>query len=98
MNWSAVFLSGPAGASAAVAACGVVAFAVAMALARLFGDRLTLRWGVARLSRRGGALTRAGIAPAPAAGAPGPRPPGFPLVRAGLGALWPAPFPGASAA
>ena len=55
MNWSAVFLSGPAHASAAVAAGGVVAYSVAMVAARLAGDRLTARWGVAGLARRGGA-------------------------------------------
>ena len=98
MNWSAVFLSGPAGASAAVAACGVVAFAVAMALARLFGDRLTLRWGVAGLSRRGGALTCAGIALALATRSPAPGLLGFALVGAGCAAIVPALFRVAAAA
>src|SRR5581483_2653415 len=40
MNWSAVFLSGPAGASAAVAAGAVVAYAAAMGAARLVRDHL----------------------------------------------------------
>jgi hypothetical protein len=98
MNWSAVFLSGPAGASAAVAACGVVAFAVAMLLARLVGDRLTLRWGVAGLARRGGTLTCAGIGLALATRSPAPALVGFALVGAGCAALVPALFRVAAAA
>ncbi len=75
MNWSAVFLAGPAHSSAAVAAGGVVAFSVAMALARLVGDRLALAWGVATLARRGGAVTCAGVALALATRSPVPRSP-----------------------
>jgi hypothetical protein len=92
MNWSAVFLAGPAGASAAVAAGGVVAFAIAMALARLAGDPLSARWGVARLARRGGALTVAGVALALGTRSPVPALIGFALVGAGCAALVPALF------
>jgi hypothetical protein len=92
MNWSAVFLAGPAGASAAVAAGGVVAFAIAMAFARLVGDRLTARWGVPALARRGGALTMLGIALAVATRSPIPSLIGFALVGAGCAAIVPALF------
>jgi hypothetical protein len=60
MNWSAVFLNGPAGAGSAVAAGAVVDYAAAMGVARLFGDRLMLRWGIGGLARRSGLLTCAG--------------------------------------
>ena len=92
MNWSAVFLAGPAQASAAVAAAGVVAFAVAMTLARLVGDSLTVRWGVAGLARRGGLLTVAGIGLALATRSPVPGLVGFALVGAGCAAIVPALF------
>jgi fucose permease len=92
MNWSAVFLSGPAGATAAVAAAGVVAFSVAMVVARLAGDPLAARWGVDGLARRGGALTVLGIALALATRSPAPALVGFALVGAGCAALVPALF------
>src|SRR5436190_2076987 len=92
MNWSAVFLAGPAQASAADAAGGVVAFAVAMTLARLVGDSLTVRWGVAGLPRRGGLLTVAGIGLALATRSPVPGLIGFALVGAGCAAIVPALF------
>jgi hypothetical protein len=90
MSWSAVFLAGPAHAGAAVAAAGVVAFSVAMAIARFAGDRLLARWGVGGLARRGGAVACAGIVLAitfrtPAAGLIG-----FALVGAGSAVLVPA--------
>jgi fucose permease len=92
MNWSAVFLSGPAGASAAVAAGGVVAFSIAMVIARLVGDRLAARWGVSGLARRGGALTCLGTALALATRTPVPALVGFALVGAGCAAIVPALF------
>jgi len=92
MNWSAVFLSGPAGASAAVAAGGVVAFSVAMVVARLVGDRLAARWGVSGLARRGGALTCIGTALALSTRTPVPALAGFALVGAGCAAIVPALF------
>jgi predicted MFS family arabinose efflux permease len=92
MNWSAVFLSGPAGASAAVAAGGVVAFSIAMVIARLVGDKLAARWGVSGLARRGGALTCVGTALALATRTPVPALLGFALVGAGCAAIVPALF------
>lgn len=98
MNWSAVFLAGPAGAGAALAAGGVVAFSIAMVIARLAGDPLLVRWGVAGLARRGGTLTVAGMVLALATRAPIPALVGFALVGAGAAALVPALFRVAAAA
>jgi hypothetical protein len=92
MNWSAVFLAGPVGASAAVAAGAVVVYALAMAFARLAGDRLLLRWGVGRLARYSGLLTCLGIALALATRSPVPALAGFGLVGAGCAAIVPALF------
>ncbi len=92
MNWSAVFLAGPAGASAALAAGGVVAFSVAMAAARFAGDPLLARWGVAGLAQRGGMLSCAGIVLAIATRSPLPGLAGFALVGAGCAAIVPALF------
>src|SRR5690349_20755623 len=92
MNWSAVFLAGPAGSSAAVAAGGVVAFSVAMVGARLAGDPLAARWGVAGLARSGGALVVAGVVLAVATRSPVPALAGFALVGAGAAAIVPALF------
>jgi hypothetical protein len=92
MSWSAVFLAGPAHASAAVAAAGVVAFSVAMAFSRFVGDGLLARWGVGGLARRGGTLTCAGIALALAARSPAAGLVGFALVGVGSAVLVPAIF------
>jgi MFS family permease len=92
MNWSAVFLSGPAHTSAAVAAGGVVAYSVAMVAARLAGDPLLVRWGVSGLARRGGGLVVAGMVLALVARSAVPGLVGFALVGAGCAALVPALF------
>jgi hypothetical protein len=92
MDWSAVFLSGPAGASSAVAAAAVVAYAAAMGVARLFGDRLMLRWGIGGLARRSGLLSCAGMVLAVATRAPAPSLVGFALVGVGCAAIVPALF------
>jgi hypothetical protein len=92
MNWSAVFLSGPAGASSAVAAGAVVAYAAAMGAARLFGDRLLVRWGFGGLARRSGAITCAGTLLAIATRSTVPALAGFALVGIGCAAIVPALF------
>lgn len=92
LNWTAVFLSGPVAASGAAAAAGVVVYAIAMALARLVGDRLLLRWGVGALARRSGALTCAGMVLALATRSTAPALVGFALVGAGCAAIVPALF------
>ncbi len=98
MNWAAVFLAGPAHASAAVAASGVVAFAVAMAFARLVGDRFVARWGFGGLARAGGLLTFAGMLLVLATRSPVPSLVGFACVGAGCAAIVPALFRLAAAA
>jgi fucose permease len=92
MNWSAVFLAGPVGAGAAVAAGGVVAFSVAMAAARFAGDPLLRRWGVAGLARRSGVVSLAGIVLALGTRSPIPCLVGFALVGAGSAAIVPSLF------
>ena len=92
MNWSAVFLSGPAGASSAVAAGAVVAYAAAMGAARLFGDRLLVRWGFGGLARRSGAITCVGTLLAIATRSTVPALAGFALVGIGCAAIVPALF------
>ena len=92
MNWSAVFLSGPAGASAAVGAGAVVAYGAAMGIARLVGDRLMLRYGIGGLARRSGIVTGAGMLLAIATRSPAPALVGFALVGVGCAAIVPALF------
>jgi MFS family permease len=92
MNWSAVFLSGPAHASAALAAGAVVAYGGAMGLARLVGDRLMLRWGIGGLARRSGLVTCVGTVLAIATRSPVPALIGFALVGVGCAAIVPALF------
>ena len=92
MNWAAVFLSGPAHTSAALAAAGVVAFAIAMLFARLYGDRFVTRWGVGGLARTGGLLSFAGMLLVLATRSPVPSLIGFACVGAGCAALVPALF------
>lgn len=92
MNWSAVFLSGPAGASAAVAAAAVVCYAGAMGVVRLFGDRLLARWGIGGLALRSGSTSCAGVLLAIATRSPVPALVGFALVGVGCAAIVPALF------
>jgi hypothetical protein len=92
MNWSAVFLNGPAGASPAVAAGAVVAYAAAMGAARLFGDRALRRWGIGGLAQRSGIVSFAGIVLAIATRSPAPALVGFALVGIGCAAIVPALF------
>lgn len=92
LSWTAVFLSGPARASGAVAATGLVAFSVTMAITRLYGDRLLARWGMGGLARRSGALTCAGVALALATRSPVPALIGFACVGMGCAPIIPALF------
>jgi MFS family permease len=61
-DWSAVYLRTVAQANAAGAATGYAAFALAMAVCRLFGDQLVRRFGETATMRLGGVLAAAGFA------------------------------------
>ncbi len=60
-NWSAVFLRDSLSGAPAAAGAGYGAFAAAMAIGRLAGDRLTDLWGPVVLSRICGVIAVAGI-------------------------------------
>jgi hypothetical protein len=91
-DWSAVYLAGPLGAGAGLAALGFASFSVAMACFRLLGDRLTAAWGAAALTRRGGVLAAAGLAGALIVGNPVVALAGFACMGAGLAAFVPVVF------
>ncbi len=59
-DWSAVYLTGVAHASAAVGAYCVTGFAATMALGRLLGDRVVRRYGPVATVRVGGVIATAG--------------------------------------
>jgi fucose permease len=92
ISWAAVFLTGPVGTSSALAAGGVAAFSLAMALVRLVGDRLLERWGIEGLALRSGALSCGGIVLALATRSPAPALVGFACVGAGSAPIIPALF------
>ena len=60
-DWSAVYLRNVQGAGAGLAATGFATFALAMAVSRLLGDRLTLWRGPVTLVRGGGLLAASGV-------------------------------------
>lgn len=97
-DWSAVYLRSGMGASAAFAAAGFAAFSLAMALGRIFGDRLTLRFGPAMIVRAGGALAALGLAVALVVDAPAAAVVGFACVGAGLSCVVPNAFSAAGRA
>jgi fucose permease len=92
VSWAAVFLTGPVGTSAALAAGGVVAFSLAMGLTRLVGDSLLERWGFGGLALRSGTLTCVGIVLALGPRSPVPALIGFACVGAGSAPIIPALF------
>ena len=92
VSWAAVFLTGPVGTSSALAAGGLAAFSLSMALVRLVGDRLLERWGIGGLALRSGALSCLGIAVAVGARSPAPALIGFACVGAGSAPIVPALF------
>ncbi|MBN0040759.1 MFS transporter [Cellulosimicrobium cellulans] len=59
-TWAAVYLSGPLGAPATLAAAGFVALVGAQFVGRLVGDRLVDRFGQRTVARVGGALVALG--------------------------------------
>jgi len=88
-GWSAVYLRDNLGTSAAFAALGYAAFSVTMAIGRLFGDRLTARFGPARLVSGCGLVAAIGLAVALVTASPAAGLVGFALFGAGLSSTFP---------
>jgi MFS family permease len=91
-DWSAVYLHGPLGAGAGVAALGFTGFSVAMTISRLFGDRLAMRFGPVRLVRSGALFAMAGLGAALLVGAPAAAIVGFACLGAGVAVVVPTVF------
>jgi MFS family permease len=96
-DWSAVYLHGPLGAGAGVAALGFTAFSIAMAGTRLVGDRLTLRAGAVRIVRWGALLATFGLGAALLIAQPAAGVAGFALLGAGVAIIVPSVFRAAGA-
>ncbi len=95
-DWSGVFLTGVAGATASGAAAGFAGFSAAMVLGRVFGDLIVRRLGPALVLRAGAGLAALGFGLAvmwPAAGAAG-----FALVGLGVANMAPLMFSAAGRA
>lgn len=60
-TWAALYLSGPLGAPAALAAAGYVALVAGQFLGRVFGDRLVDRFGQRSVARVGGLVATVGM-------------------------------------
>jgi len=88
-GWTTVYLHDNLGASAGFAALGYAAFSVAMALGRLAGDRLALRFGAAALVRGCGLLAAVGLAGALLSPVPAGAVAGFAVFGAGLSCTFP---------
>jgi MFS family permease len=91
-DWSAIYARDNLGAGAGAAAIAVVAFGVAMAVARFTGDRATSRFGPVRLVGVGGAVAAIGYALVVAVPHLAAVYSGFALVGLGLGAVVPVAF------
>ena len=88
-GWSAVYLRDNLGTSAWFAAFGFASFSVTMAIGRLAGDRLALRFGPAALVRGGGLVAALGMAGALLSPVPAGAIAGFALYGAGLSCIFP---------
>jgi len=97
INWSAVHVRDQ-GADPAIAAAGFTAFALAVALSRLFGDRAIARLGRAATMRAAGALTAAGAALIVAAPHPAAAVAAWALLGTGVAVIAPAALGAAPAA
>jgi MFS family permease len=89
ITWSGVFLHDDRGASLTLASFAVTAYTASQMVGRLFGDRLIVRYGEARLFRAGGLVGVAGyllavLGPHPVAAAVG-----FGIIGGGLSFLIP---------
>jgi MFS family permease len=91
-DWSAVYLHDNLGTSAGFAAAGFAAFALAMTVGRLLGDRLVARFGPVRLIRASGLVAAAGLAGGLISGSPAGGVAGFAVLGAGLACIAPQVF------
>jgi predicted MFS family arabinose efflux permease len=91
-DWSAVYLRESVRASAAIAGLGVVAFSAGMTTSRFLGDRLSTRFGPARIVRVGASLAGVALAASLLTGGTAPSIAGFALVGLGLGPVVPLAF------
>jgi len=91
-DWSAVYLRGSLGSTAAFAALGYTAFSLAMVASRLAGDRLDEAIGPAALAGAGGSVSAVGLAAALAIGTTPAALVGFAAMGAGLGVMVPVIF------
>ncbi|MBF5083449.1 MFS transporter [Quadrisphaera sp. INWT6] len=89
-TWAAVYLSGPLGAPAALAALGFVALVGAQTVGRLVGDRLVDRFGQRAVARTGGLLAAVGMGVALAAPSVPGTIAGFAAAGLGVATLVPA--------
>ena len=91
-DWSGIYLQSTMNASQGLAGLAVTVFTGSMAVARLVGDRLSLRLGSARLVSGGAALAAAGLALALAVQIPAVAIVGFGMMGLGLAAVVPTLF------
>jgi MFS family permease len=91
-DWSGVYLQSSMQASQGVAGLAVTVFTGSMAVARLAGDRLSLRLGSARLVSGGAALAALGLGLALAVQIPAVAIVGFGMMGLGLAAVVPTLF------
>lgn len=97
-DWCAVYLRDVVGAGAATAAAAYTAFASAMALARLVGDRVIARAGAVATVRAGGALAALGALLVVVARTPLLAIAGFALIGLGIATVVPLAFAAAGRA
>ena len=95
-DWSAVYLRNNLGAAPSVAAVAYTAFASAMTVGRLAGDRLANRYGPVRLIRFVGTIGAAGFAAALLIGTPVAAILGFVVIGFGLSFVVPLVFTASS--
>jgi MFS family permease len=88
-DWAAVYLDEDLQAGEGLAAGGLAAFSLTMAIGRLVGDRLTEALGPVKLARGGGALAASGVGMAILAAGPAAALVGFAAAGIGLAALFP---------
>lgn len=95
-DWSALFIRQELRTDAATGALGFAAFSAAMAVGRLFGDRIRERFDAVALMRGSGVLATAGMALALTTGSPAVALLGFMLVGLGLANVVPVMFAAAA--